>query len=213
MASHNRRAEVVVAIMLIAFLAGCASGPPARDAAWWEAEVKRDRPTPDDDGQYHPRGKMDRILELDADEALELKWIEFIDYKPRRVVHVQPDGSGYIVIEESWQDGEETKSIMRKLEFELEDGDLRELRGILTASGALRLNPEFAGEGSRGWKVYMRCGDELHSVFLDKGYPSEATRLVQGMYDLVVQKRAAEIGKASRFSDDPETADEFMALR
>ncbi len=213
MATVRIQTQVAFLLVFLAVLAGCASGPPARDAAWWEGEIKRDRPTPDDDGQYHPRGKMDRILELDADEALELKWIEFIDYKPRRVVHVQPDGSGYVIIEETWKDGEETKSIMRKLEFELDEGDVRELRGIVTASGALRLNPEFAGEGSRGWKIYMRCGDELHSVFLDKGFPSEASRLVQGMYDLVVQKRAAEIGRAPRFRDDPETADEFLALR
>ncbi|MBX3458936.1 MAG: hypothetical protein KF696_03085 [Planctomycetes bacterium] len=199
--------------MTVLLVVGCASGPPARDAAWWQAEVKRDRPNADDDGRYHPRGNMDREIELDAGEDVEVRWVEVAEGNNRRAVHVGRDGKGYIIITETWDDDGKSKSIMRKLSFRLDDGDMRELRGLVSGSGVLRLNPEFAGEGSRGWRIWVRCGDDVRSVYCDKGYPGEGTRFVQGLYDLVVQPRAAEIGKASRFSDDPATADEFLALR
>lgn len=212
MADQLFRTQVVLLAVLLS-LAGCASGPPPRDAAWWQAEIKRDRPDADDDGRYHPRGTMDREIELDQGEELEIKWVEVVDGANRRCVHIRRDGEGFIIITETWDEDGEKKSIMRKHDFSLDEGDIRELRGLVTGSGVLRLNPEFAGEGTRGWRIWVRCGEDIRSVYCDKGYPSEGTRFVQGLYDLVVQPRAAEIGQASRFSDDPSTADEFLALR
>ena len=106
------------------------------------------------------------------------------------------------------------RAAQRKLDFTLTATENRELRKLVSESGALTLRESFGGGGERTWLLGMRVGSQLVGIKMNGGFPDEAKKAVQGAWDLIVKPRAEEFRKAERYNPkDWQNAPEFQPLR
>lgn len=195
-------------------LAGCVSGPPERAPGWWTAELEGDTPQATGDDNFFAKGNANHQLVLQGEDALEFKWIELLNGLPLRVMHLKPDGSGYFVITEYWQDGAIIRAVTRKLEFTLDDADQDEMRRAVIDSGALRLRESYSGNGTREWKLSLRVGDELWNVHMNGAQPAEAVELLSKAWKKLVVARAEQLRDTKPFApEEAGKAPEYQPLR
>lgn len=200
--------------LCLLLLAGCASGPPERAPGWWTTELDGDTPKAAEDDNFFAEGSANHQLVLQGEDALEFKWIELLNGLPLRVMHLKPDGSGYFVITEYWQDGAIMRAVQRKLDFKLDDADQDEMRRAVIDSGALRLRESYSGNGTREWKLSLRVGDELWNVHMNGGHPAEAVELLSKAWKKLVVARAEQLRDTKPFKpEEAEKAPEYQSLR
>lgn len=194
-------------------LCACAHNPPKREPGWWAGFVADNRPNPDDKGMFYAQGEAARDLEA-GDLPLEFKWLQHTNGRVNWAIHVRADGTGYVIVDEHWIDGAIPRGMRRKLDLKLTASEQEKAREAVQGTGILGLRSSFGGGGEATWHLGVRVGERLMACAMDGGYPGEARRFAQQMWDLLVVPRADELDRAPRF--EPEnflTAPEFQPLK
>lgn len=197
----------------VLLLAGCVSGPPPRDNAYWANFVNEEPPTSDDDGSFIARGEAERSVALSDDSAFHFKFIETINRAPIWVINIEDDRSGYFIFTESWIDGAIPRNRQRKLPFTLSESEYANARQALIDSGLTSVRPHFEGSGKTDWSIGLGAGSDTMVVTCEGAYPNETRRAVEGIYDIVVKPRSEAMNDAPVFNpDDWQHAPEYQPL-
>lgn len=205
--------NTLVLLLPALVLCACAHNPPTREPGWWAGYVTENRPNPDDQGMFYGQGEAARDLEL-ANQPLEFKWLQHTNGRVNWVIHVRADGTGYAIVDEHWIDGAIPRGMRRKLELRLTADEQQKARQAVQETGVLGLRSSYGGGGEPTWHLGLRVGERLAASTMDGGYPGEARRFAQDMWDLLVVPHAEELAKAPRFEpEDFLTAPEFQPLK
>ncbi|MEZ5990963.1 MAG: hypothetical protein R3E76_01235 [Planctomycetota bacterium] len=198
----------------VLLLAGCVSGPPPRDDAYWANFVNEERPVSADDGSFLASGEAERSVALAEDSAFRFKFIETINRAPIWVINIENERSGYFIFTESWIDGAIPRNRQRKLQFTLSESEYASARQVLIDSGLTSVRPHFASSGRTDWSIGLGAGGDTMVVTCEGAYPNEARRAVEGAYDVVVRPRAKGMKDAPVFDpEDWQHAPEYQPLR